>query len=114
VRNPIDLTALADDAMTVATLKAVLEDDGVDMVLCATLFAPSGISDRLIPEIAAVAAGTKKPIILVAQFGPFTDGLLQRFHDSRVIGFPSVFRSVRALRFLVQRANALACSGGMS
>ncbi|MBI2906309.1 MAG: CoA-binding protein [Chloroflexi bacterium] len=104
MRNPVDLTASATDDMTIAALSAVLEDEGVDIVLCMALFAPPGISDSLIRRIAGLASGATKPVIVVAQFGPFTDGHISRFHDYGVLGYPSVARGVRAMRWLVERA----------
>ena len=102
-RNPVDLTATATDDMTIAALTAVLEDKGVDIVLCMTMFAPPGISDGLIRRVGSLANESPKPIIVVAQFGPFTNGHISRLYDHGVIGFPSVSRGVRALRWLVER-----------
>lgn len=50
--NPIDLTASADDAMFGCALDALLEDNGVDIIICTAFFAPPAISDGLIDEIA--------------------------------------------------------------
>jgi len=104
VANPVDLTASATDEMTGDTLRIVTADDGVDAVICVALFAPPGISDALVAHTAAVAADVDKPIVVVGQFGPFTDGLLRRFYDNGVIGYPCVARAVRAVRTLVERA----------
>jgi acyl-CoA synthetase (NDP forming) len=102
--NPVDLTASADDGMFGHSLEALLEDDGVDMVICTAFFAPPAISDNLIREIADRARRSPKPVITVTQYGPFTDLYLRRFHDAGVVGFPSISRAVRAARFLVERA----------
>jgi acyl-CoA synthetase (NDP forming) len=104
VRNPVDLTPNATDDMTIAVLNAMLEDEGVDIVLCVALFAPSRISDGLIRRIAEVATSASKRVIVVTQFGPFTNGHISRFYDYGVVGFPSVARGVRAVRWLVERA----------
>ena len=102
--NPVDLTANATDDMTVEVLKLLLADDGVDIVLCIALFAPSMISDGLIRRIAEIVTDATKPVVVVTQFGPFTDGHISRFYANGVIGFPSVVRGVRAVRWLVERA----------
>jgi len=107
VHNPVDLTTTATDDMVIDGLCAVLKDDGVDMVLCITMFAPPGITDGLIRRIAAVDNPAKKPVIVVCQFGPFTDGHIRRFYDLGIIGFPSVTRGVRALRWLEERRRIL-------
>jgi len=104
VHNPVDLTANATDDMTLAALTALFEDEGVDIVLCMALFAPSRISDSLIRRIASLAGDNAKPTVVVSQFGPFTDGHISRLYGFGVVGFPSVTRGVRAVRWLVERA----------
>jgi len=103
----VDLTASADDGMFGQCLEALLEDDGVDIVICTAFFAPPAISDNLIREIAGRARRSAKPVITVTQYGPFTDLYLRRFHDAGVVGVPSISRAVRAARFLVERARIL-------
>lgn len=103
IRNPVDLTTTATDDMVIGALSALLKDEDVDMVLCVTMFAPPGITDGLIRRIAGVDNEVRKPVIVVCQFGPFTDGHIRRFYDLGIIGFPSVVRGVRALRWLAER-----------
>lgn len=105
--NPVDLTASADDGMFGNSLKALLADDGVDLVICSAFFAPPAISDDLVAVIADKARHSPKPVITVTQYGPFTDLYLRRFHDAGVVGFPSIARAVRAARALVERARIL-------
>ncbi len=112
--NPVDLTASADDGMFGAGLDALLDDDGVDIVICTAFFAPPAISDGLIDTVAARARRNVKPVITFTQYGPFTDLYLRRFHDAGVVGFPSISRAVRAARFLVERARILASLGATS
>ena len=103
VKNPVDLSTAATDDITITALKAALEDDGVDIVLCMALFAPPGISDGLIRRIGILVSDATKPVIVVSQFGPFSDGHISRLYDYGVIGYPSVARGVRAVRWLVER-----------
>ncbi|MBW1837112.1 MAG: hypothetical protein JRF71_05165 [Deltaproteobacteria bacterium] len=103
VANPIDLTAGANDAMFGHTLDALLEDEGVDIIICTAFFAPPAVSDHLIDEIAERVRFRKKPIIVFTQYGPFTDLYLRRMHDAGVVGFPSISRVVRAARLIVER-----------
>jgi len=102
--NPVDLTASATDAMFGEAIDALLGDPGVDMVLCIAFFAPPTISDGLVEVIAERARAAAKPILVFTQYGPFTDRYLRRFYEQGVIGFPSVLRTVRAARFLAERA----------
>jgi acyl-CoA synthetase (NDP forming) len=102
--NPVDLTASANDAMFGEALDALLADSGVDIVICIAFFAPPTISDALVEVIAERARRAAKPILAFTQYGPFTDQQLRRFYRAGVVGFPSVFRTVRAARFLAERA----------
>lgn len=109
--NPADITASAGDEIYLATLDILLEDPGVDMVLCISFFAPA-ITDDLIEGIAARVKSSDKPIIVFTQYGPFTDGYLKRFYQAGVPGYPSILRAVRAARFLVERNTILEVKGG--
>lgn len=106
-RNPVDLTAGANDRMVGDALDALLADPGVDMVICIAFFAPPTITDAMLSVIADRARASEKPVIVFTQYGPFTDRYLRRFHEMGVVGFPSVGRAVRAARFLAERAAIL-------
>ncbi len=106
-RNPVDLTASANDRMVGEVLDALLADAGVDIVICTAFFAPPALTDAMLDEIADRATASRKPVIVFTQYGPFTDSYLRRFHDRGVVGFPSIGRAVRAARFLVERASIL-------
>ncbi len=103
-RNPVDLTADANDRMIGEALNAILKDGDVDMVVCTALFSPSAITERLVETIADQAFESEKPVIVFTQYGPYTESFLRRFHRLGIIGFPSIGRAVRAARFLVERA----------
>ena len=107
-RNPVDLTASADDAMFGRSIDAILADPEVDILICIAFFAPPQISDGLVAEIARRAAVSPKPILVFTQYGPYTDVYLRRFASAGVIGFPSIRRTVRAAALLVERAGVLA------
>ena len=107
-RNPVDLTASADDAMFGRSIDALLADPGVDILICIAFFAPPQISDGLVAEIAGRAASSPKPVLVFTQYGPYTDGYLRSFAAAGVIGFPSIQRTVRAAALLVERAGVLA------
>lgn len=112
--NPVDITASAGDDIYLATLDALLDDPGVDMVLCISFFAPPGITDGLIDGIARRVKGSDKPILVFTQYGPFTDGYLKRFYRAGVPGYPSILRAVRAARFLVERKTILDVKKGVN
>ena len=115
VRNPVDLTATVTNEMYTASLHALLEDPGVDIVICIALFAPPAITEDLISGIADASDRSEKPILVFTEYGPFTDGYLKELYQRGVVGFPSLSRVVRAVRFLVERrqiVSALREEGG--
>ena len=107
--NPVDLTASATDGMFGDSIDILLADEGVDMLICIAFFAPPGITENLVTIIAdrGRAAGSSKPVLAFTQYGPFTDEYLRRFYELGVIGFPSIYRTVRAAGFLVERAEIM-------
>ncbi len=106
-KNPVDLTAGANDRSMGEALSAILEDDGVDIVVCTAFFSPPTITGGLVDAIAEKVKNAEKPVIVFTQYGPFTDSYLRKFHRAGVVGFPSIGRAVRAARFLVERAEIL-------
>lgn len=106
-RNPVDLTASANDRMIGDALCAIIEDEMVDIVICTAFFSPPSITGRLVEVISSITKSSEKPVIVFTQYGPFTDCYLRQFHHEGVVGFPSIGRAVRAARFLVERAEIL-------
>ena len=106
-RNPVDLTASANDRMIGEALSAIIDDEGVDIVICTAFFSPPSITDALVESIASRVRNSPKPVIVFTQYGPFTDSYLRQFHREGIVGFPSIGRAVRAARFLVERAGIL-------
>lgn len=105
--NPVDLTASAGDEMFSKGLDALIDDDGVDIIICIAFFAPPGVSENLIDIIVDKKEVTDKPIIVFTQYGPFTDNRIKNFFHAGVVAFPSVGRVVRAARFLVERSKII-------
>ncbi len=111
--NPVDITASADDDMYVHTLDAVLADEGVDIVICIVFFSPPAATEKLVDLIAERVASSKKPVVVFTQYGPYTDPMLKRFYDKGVVGYSSIHRTVRAVRFLVERSRIIHNLGGV-
>ena len=108
VTNPVDLSASASDDMTIAAIEAILADDGVDMLLSVTLFAPPAITTRLSDRLVAVQEQSEKPLLALVQHGEYTDSTLRRLFHGGVVGFPSVARAVRGLSTLAARVRICA------
>jgi len=111
IHNPVDITASAGDEIYLQTLDALLDDPNTDIVICISFFAPPSITDNLIGKIARRVQEGRKPIVVFTQFGPFTDEYLKRFYRAGVPGYPSILRTVRAVRFLVERGEILRTQG---
>ncbi|MCK5349076.1 MAG: hypothetical protein KAJ25_06780, partial [Desulfobacula sp.] len=101
--NPVDITASADDGMFSQSLDALIEDKGVDIIICIAFFDPPGISENLIDIIADKIKKSDKPVIVFTKYGPFTDNSIKNLYYAGVAAYPSVGRAVRAARFLVER-----------
>ncbi len=110
-KNPVDITASADDEIYVNSLDTVLRDPGVDIVICLTFFTIPAVTKKLVGKISAKAKEFDKPVITFAQYGPYTAKYLKEFYDLGVVGFSSVYRTVRAARFLVERAEIVKSFG---
>ena len=101
--NPVDITASAGDDMFSKGLDALIDDPGVDIIICIAFFAPPGVTENLIDIIVDKNARTDKPILVFTKYGPFTDNRIKNFFHAGVVAFPSVERAVKAARFLVER-----------
>ena len=106
-----ELSAAVNNEMFVHTLRALLQDAEVDIVICITFFAPHAVTDKLIDRMAEVITGSDKPVLVFTEYGPFTDSYLKEFYRKGMIGFPSLTRAVRAVRFLVERGRILSALG---
>jgi len=102
-RNPVDVTASATSSMYGAAMGAILDAPGVDILVCLVFFSPPAMDKSLVEEIARRAKAAKKPVVVFTHHGPFTDTHLHDFYRLGVAGYPSIYRTVRAVRFLLER-----------
>jgi len=103
VTNPVDLTASVDDEAYAAALEAVLADDNVDMAICVLFFAPPGMTRALIQMLAGIIRGAPKPVVVLAGDEDGTGGVLRELYAAGVAAFPSLVRTVDAVRNLYMR-----------
>ncbi|MFZ2053125.1 MAG: acetate--CoA ligase family protein [Candidatus Aminicenantales bacterium] len=114
IRNPLDLTPVADDVAFAGCVKALLEDPGVDCAVVSpvpmtaalqtlapseahneNIFSPQSIG-RLLVE---VFRRTKKPVVVNIDAGELYDPLANMLEEA---GLPVFRRSDEALRFLAK------------
>jgi len=117
VRNPLDLTPVADDAAFAGAIELVLADRGVDCAVVSpvpmtgalqtlapapdhgeNIYDPKSVGQRLI----AILGRTDKPAVVNIDAGAPYDPLAQMLEDA---GLPVFRRSDEALRFLSKLVN---------
>jgi len=112
VHNPLDLTPMADDAAHEAALRAFIDCDAVDAILCATvpltpamqtLFADTDAAlaesarDSLVGRLARLAQQTDKPIAVSIDSGHLFDPMARALESLGLPVFRSADTAVRAL-----------------
>ncbi|HUU37411.1 MAG TPA: acetate--CoA ligase family protein, partial [Candidatus Desulfaltia sp.] len=114
IRNPLDLTPVADDAAFAGCVEALLEDPGVDCAVVSPvpmtaalqtlapseahsedIFSPRSIGRRLVE----VFRRTRKPVVVNIDAGALYDPLANMLEEA---GLPVFRRSDEALRFLAK------------
>jgi len=119
VRNPLDLTPMADDQAHEDAVRALLDDPGVDLVLCATIPltpAMATLSEGVPPEqsiaspkslvgrLGRLAPEAEKPIVCSIDSGTPYDPMARALEEVGVPVFRSADEAVRAMgRYLAGR-----------
>ena len=107
VKNPVDLTASADNEMMAETLAALEADPAVGIIFCIAFFAPPKIGRGLIDILAEHRRKTKKPLVVFVAYGPFTNEIAFALYQKGVTAFTSLSRAVQAMNALAQRGRYL-------
>lgn len=117
VRNPLDLTPMADDETHEEAIRAFLADEEVDLVLCATVpltarmatlgeDAPEEQSIRspgsLVNRLARVMKEASKPVVVSIDSGYLYDPMARAFEEAGLPTFRSADAAVRALGLYVE------------
>ncbi len=107
VENPVDMTAQASDDDYDGVLEALNEDPNVDAILVYALFQTPLISEKLVDIITKWHRDGKKPMVVGTIGSEFALKMMRRFEENKVPVFPSIERSVKALKVLRERAKIL-------
>ncbi len=107
VENPVDMTAQASDDDYDGVLAALNDDPNVDAILVYALFQTPLISEKLVDIITKWYREGDKPIVVGTIGSEFALRMMRKFEDNRVPVYPSIERSVKALRVLRDRAKLL-------
>ncbi|ADD08130.1 acetate--CoA ligase family protein [Candidatus Aciduliprofundum boonei] len=107
VENPVDMTAQASDDDYDGVLAALNDDPNVDAILVYALFQTPLISEKLVNIITKWHREGDKPIVVGTIGSEFALRMMRKFEDNKVPVYPSIERSVKALRVLRYRAKLL-------
>ena len=103
VKNPLDLTGDATTERYRLAIDAALNDPGVDMLAIILLFQIPTLTGEVV-EVVTEARG-KKPIVVIAGGGKYTEALKKPLEDSGIPTFSYPERAVAALRALCDYSN---------
>ncbi len=107
VENPIDMTAQASDDDYDGVLRELDRDENVDAILVYALFQTPLISEKLVDIIERWHKEGSKPIVVGVLGSEYALNMLRRFENAGIPAFPSIERSVKALRVLYDRGKYL-------
>lgn len=107
VNNPVDLTAGVTDAMYDQVLEALQRDRGIDGIMMSLELQPPGVTEELVRVARRRAKAKGAPIVVSAFGGERTVDLLVDFEKNGVLAYPTIWRSIRALRVLSERGRYL-------
>ncbi len=107
VENPVDMTAQASDEDYDGVIAALNDDPNVDAILVYALFQTPLISEKLVDIITRWHREGDKPIVVGTIGSDFAMEMMKRFERNRVPVYPSIERSVKAIKVLHERAKIL-------
>ena len=107
VENPVDMTAQASDEDYDGVLAALNDDPNVDAILVYALFQTPLISEKLVDIITKWHREGDKPLVVGTIGSDFALEMMRRFERNRVPVYPTIERSVKAVRVLRERAKIL-------
>jgi acetyl coenzyme A synthetase (ADP forming)-like protein len=102
LKNPIDLTGDADAERYRKAIDAALDDPNVDMIALIVLFQIPTLTSEIVEIISAANKRRKKPIVVIAAGGRYTEVLKKTLEDSGIPTFSYPGRSAEALRALCE------------
>ncbi len=102
VHNPLDLIGDADVRRFEVAINNVLKDRNVDAVIIVTLLQTASLGPEIVDVIASANERSKKPIIVSASGGEYTQLLLRSLEKDSIPAYPSPDRAVSAMKTLIE------------
>jgi acetyl coenzyme A synthetase (ADP forming)-like protein len=100
IKNPLDLTGDATVERYSLAIDAAIKDPNVDMIAVIALFQIPTLTADITDVISAAADRSRKPIVVIAAGGRFTEVLKKTLEDSGVPTFSYPEKAALALRAL--------------
>lgn len=100
IKNPLDLTGDATVERYRLAMDAAIRDPNVDMIALIALFQIPTLTADITDVISAAVERSKKPIVVIAAGGRFTEVLKKTLEDSGVPTFSYPEKAARALKAL--------------
>jgi len=107
VRNPVDLTSGVTDEMYDSVLGVLMDDPGIDCIMMSLEMQAPHITRKLIDVAEARGGSHKMPLLISAFAGTRTEAILKDLASRRIAAYPSIWRTVRAIRALSDRGRYL-------
>jgi len=102
VKNPIDLTGDATTERYSVAIRAAINDPNVDMIAIITLFQIPTLTAEVVDVISELARKSKKPMVVIAAGGRFTEVLKKSLENNGVPCFSYPEKAAAALRALYE------------
>jgi 3-hydroxypropionyl-CoA synthetase (ADP-forming) len=96
IGNPCDITGSANSADYKFAIQAFMDDENVDIIMPWFVFQDDPLEETIVDVLASFQKQKRKPILVGAMGGPFTQKICKRIEDSNVPTYQSVISWVTA------------------
>ena len=105
VHNPLDLIGDADTKRYDVAINSAIKDPNVDGIIIVTLLQTATLGPEIVDIIVSANDTSKKPIIVSASGGEYTQLLLRSLEKDGIPAYPSPERAVNAMKTLIEYKN---------
>lgn len=96
IGNPCDITGSANSDDYKYSIQAFMDDENVDIIMPWFVFQDDPLEETIVDVLAAFQKQKRKPILVGAMGGPFTQQICKRIEDANVPTYNSVISWVTA------------------
>lgn len=102
IHNPLDLIGDADVNRYEIAINNVIKDKNVDGIIIVTLLQTASLGPEIVDVIVSANDRSKKPIVVSASGGEYTQLLLRSLEKDGIPAYPSPDRAVLAMKTLIK------------